>query len=47
VSPSQFETVRRYLQNQAAHQQQREFVEELKALLDAHGIKYDQRHLLD
>jgi hypothetical protein len=47
VSPSQFETVRRYVQNQAAHHQQRGFVEELKALLDAHGIEYDQRYLQD
>ena len=47
MSPSQFETVRRYVQNQAAHHQQRGFVEELKALLDAHGIEYDQRYLQD
>ena len=47
VSPSQFETVRRYVQNQAAHHQQRGFVEELKALLDAHRIEYDQRYLQD
>ena len=47
MSPSQFETVRCYVQNQAAHQQQRGFVEELKALLDAHGIEYDQWYLPD
>jgi len=45
VSPSQFETVRRYVENQAAHHRQRGFVDELKALLDAHGIEYDQRYL--
>ncbi len=47
MSPSQLETVRRYVQNQAAHRRQRGFVEELKALLDAHGIEYDQRYLQD
>ena len=47
VSLSQFETVRRYVRNQPAHHRQRGFVEELKALLDAHGIEYDQRYLQD
>ena len=47
MSPSQYETVRRYVRNQAAHHRQRGFVEELKALLDAHGIEYDQRYLQD
>ena len=45
VSPSQFETVRQYIRNQAAHHRQRGFVEELKALLEAHGIEYDERYL--
>ena len=45
VSPSQFETVRQYIRNQAAHHRQRGFVEELKALLKAHGIEYDERDL--
>jgi hypothetical protein len=47
VSPSQFETVRRYVRNQAAHHHQRGLVEELKALLEAHGVEYDQRYLQD
>ena len=46
VSPSQFETVRQYIRNQAAHHRQRGFVEELKALLEVHGIEYDDRYLL-
>ena len=45
VSPSQFETVRQYVRNQAAHHQRWGFVEELKALLEAHGIEYDERYL--
>ncbi len=47
VSPSQLETVRQYIRNQAAHHHQRGFVEELKALLDAHGIEHDDRYLQD
>ena len=47
VSPSQLETVSSYIQNQAAHHRQRGFVEELQALLEAHGIEYDERHLYD
>ncbi len=46
VSPSQFDTVRQYVRNQAAHHRQRGFVEELRVLLEAHGIEYDERHLL-
>ena len=45
VSPSQSETVRRYIRNQAAHHRQRGFVDELKVLLKAHGIEYDERYL--
>jgi REP element-mobilizing transposase RayT len=47
VSPSQFEPVQRYIRNQATHHRQRGFVEELRALLDAHGIEYDERYLQD
>ncbi|MBU0639989.1 MAG: IS200/IS605 family transposase [Planctomycetes bacterium] len=47
VSPSQFETVQEYILNQPAHHQRLGFVEELKALLDAHGIEYDERYLAD
>lgn len=47
MSASQFDTVRRYVQNHPADHRQRGFVEELKALLDAHGIEYDQRYLQD
>ena len=46
VSPSQFETVQHYIQNQAAHHRQRSFAEELKALLDAHGVEYDDRYVM-
>ena len=47
VSPSQFETVRRYIAGQPAHHHQRGFVEELKVLLEAHGIVCDERYLRD
>jgi REP element-mobilizing transposase RayT len=47
VSPSQFDRVQQYVRNQPAHHRQRGFVEELRALLDAHGIEYDERYLLD
>jgi len=47
ISPSQFKTVQTYIRNQVTHHRQRGFGEELKALLDAHGIEYDERYLLD
>jgi len=47
VSPSQFETVRMYIHNQATHHRRHGFNEELIALLDAHGIEYDERYLLE
>jgi len=47
VSPSQSDTVSRYIQNQAAHRRQHGLVEELRALLEAHGVEYDERHLRD
>ena len=45
VSPSQSEAVQQYIRNQPSHHQHRDFVEELRALLDAHGIEYDERYL--
>jgi len=47
VSPSQFDRVRQYVHDQPAHHRQRGFAEELRELLDAHGIEYDERYLLD
>lgn len=45
VSQSQFETVRTYIQRQKEHHRQRTFDEELRAMLDAHQIPYEERHL--
>ena len=46
VSPSQAEAARCYIQNQAVHHQLRTFEGELRALLDAHSVDYDERYLL-
>jgi putative transposase len=45
VSESQVERVRRYIRNQEAHHRKHSFEEEFKALLRAHRIDYDERHL--
>ncbi len=45
VSESQVERVRRYIRNQEAHHRRQSFEEELKALLRAHRINFDERHL--
>ena len=41
VSESQVERVRRYVQNPPAHHARTSFRDELIALLEAHGVKYD------
>ncbi len=46
VSPSQFETVQRYIRGQASHHRRQGFVDELRALLEAHGVEYDERYLV-
>jgi hypothetical protein len=43
VSPSQIETVRRYIRNQAEHHRRRSFDEELRELLAEHGMKPFER----
>ena len=45
VSESQVERVRRYIRNQEAHHRKQSFEEEFKALLRAHRINFDERHL--
>jgi REP element-mobilizing transposase RayT len=47
VSPSQLESVRRYIRNQKAHHRERSFEEELVMLLDRHGVEYDEEYLFD
>jgi len=46
VSASQLDTVREYIQNQAAHHQRRNFEEEFIALLKKSGVAYDPKHVL-
>ncbi len=46
VSASKRETVREYITNQEVHHFKRDFVSELKELLDKHGVAYDERYLL-
>lgn len=45
VSLSMEETVRAYIQNQKEHHRKRTFQEEFKAMLDRHGITYDERYM--
>lgn len=47
VSPSQAETVRRYIANQQKRHHRVSFKEEFVALLKAHGIEYDEKYLWD
>ena len=45
VSESQIERVRQYIQNQREHHRKSSFEEELRMLLQAHGVAYDPNHL--
>lgn len=47
VSQSQVDKVKRYIANQQKHHQRVSFKEEFIALLQAHGIEYDERYLWD
>jgi REP element-mobilizing transposase RayT len=47
VSASQLEKVRVYVRNQEQHHRRRPFQEELRQLLDKHGIEYEERYLWD
>ena len=47
VSQSQVDKVQRYIANQQTHHQRVSFKEEFIALLDAHGIEYDEKYLWD
>ena len=46
VSPTATDAVRRYIANQEEHHRKVSFVEELKSLLAAAGIEYDEKYLL-
>jgi REP element-mobilizing transposase RayT len=45
VSKSNIARVVRYIQNQRAHHRRKTFREEYLALLDANGIRYDERYV--
>jgi REP element-mobilizing transposase RayT len=47
VSQSQVGKVRRYIQTQAEHHRERSFEEEFLALLEKHGIEYNEDYLWD
>jgi putative transposase len=46
VSESHAKTVRKYIANQESHHAKISFRDELTALLEKHGIEYDERYLL-
>lgn len=47
VSRSQEDAVRAYIRNQQAHHARRDFKGELQRLLEAHGVEFDERYLVD
>jgi hypothetical protein len=46
VSASMMEAVRQYIATQEGHHRQRTFVQELRELLEEHGVQYDPKYLL-
>jgi putative transposase len=46
VSPTAIGSVRRYIATQETHHRKHSFVEELKELLNAAGIEFDEKYLL-
>jgi putative transposase len=47
VSQSAIDAVRAYIARQAEHHRRVTFEEELRALLDRHGVPYDPAHVVD
>lgn len=45
VSVSQLESVRTYVRNQEQHHRRKTFQDELRLLLEKHGVEYDERYL--
>jgi putative transposase len=45
VSPSAIQRVRSYIQNQEIHHEKQSFADEYRALLEKHGISFDERYL--
>ena len=46
VSPTATDLVRRYIATQEAHHRKHSFVDELRELLNAAGIEFDEQYLL-
>ena len=47
VSRSQDATLRRYIATQAEHHARYDYLDELRSLLKAHQVAFDDRHLVD
>ena len=47
VSCSQVETVRAYIRNQAEHHRKLTFAEEFRAILERHGIAFEEKYLFE
>ena len=47
VSVSQLDKVRAYVRNQQQHHRRKTFQEELREILDKHGVAYEERYLWD
>ena len=47
VSHSNFEAVRDYIASQREHHRKYTFQDELRALLEKHGVEYDERYIWD
>jgi putative transposase len=47
VSLSALDDVIEYIENQYEHHRQRSFQEELRLMLDKHGIPYDEKYMWD
>jgi putative transposase len=47
VSESQVESIRRYIQDQEKHHRRQSFQDEFRALLEKHGIEFEERYFLD
>jgi REP element-mobilizing transposase RayT len=47
VSESGVPKLRRYIRNQDSHHRRQSYQDEVRALLDKHGIEYDERYLWD
>lgn len=47
VGASQIESVKKYISNQEEHHRQGSFQEEFLALLEAHGVEWDEKYVWD